>query len=88
MYNLLPKSKLYKYSYFTSKRLNFKTKQQIQKMAIRNSFLSLIDYLRGKNVCINSIDKHGMTALHYAAIQNNYIGAEKLLSFWETNIDV
>jgi ankyrin repeat protein len=37
---------------------------------------------------VNSIDPNGMTVLHYAAIHNNYIGAEKLLSLWETNIDV
>ena len=39
-------------------------------------------------MCVNSVDQNGMTVLHYAAIQNNYIGTEKLLSLWETNIDV
>ncbi len=34
------------------------------------------------------MDQNGMTALHYAAINNNFIGAEKLLSIWDTKIDV
>jgi ankyrin repeat protein len=52
------------------------------------NFLSLIDYLRSKSVDINTMDQNGMTALHYAAINNNFIGAEKLLSIWDTKTDV
>ena len=48
----------------------------------------MIDYLRSKSVDINTMDQNGMTALHYAAINNNFIGAEKLLSIWDTKIDV
>lgn len=47
-----------------------------------------MDFLRIKNVNLNSVDESGMSALHYAAIQNNEIGAEKLLNLWETKIDI
>ncbi len=38
-----------------------------------------MNYLILKNVGINSKDKNGLTPLHYASINNNEIGAQRLL---------
>ena len=47
---------------------------------------SLIDLLRSKNINVNSVDEHGMTALHYA-VQNFYVYRDEPLKLIKKLLD-
>ncbi len=47
---------------------------------------SLTDLLRSRGISVNSVDEHGMTALHYA-VQNFYIYRDEPLALVEKLLD-
>ena len=50
--------------------------------------MSSLNYLLSVSSCLNSKDNDGLTPLHYAAKNNNDIGAKRLLKEWSIRIDV
>ena len=54
----------------------------------RHKFKATLDFLIVKRVDLNAKDKNGFTPLHYAAKNNNELGAERLLKEWSIRVDV
>ena len=54
----------------------------------KQKFKATLDYLVLKRVDLNSKDVNGLTALHYAAKNNNEFGAERLIKEWSIRLDV